>query len=61
MPAIKTVREDNYYFVAISGSLRKKLKVQPPFQAIEKWFEIKPELFSQNLMNIKIKFLSLEY
>jgi len=53
--------KDNYYFVAISASLRKKLKEQPPFQAIEKWFEIKPELFPQNPMNVKVKFLSLEY
>jgi len=35
--------KDIFYFVAISGSLRKELKVQTPFQAIEKWFEIKPQ------------------
>ena len=30
------------------GSLRKELKVKTPFDAIEKWFRIKPEIFSQN-------------
>jgi len=32
----------NYQFFAISGSLRKKLNMKTPFQAIEKWFDIKP-------------------
>src|SRR5680860_552231 len=29
------------------GSLRKELNVKTPFDAIEKWFEIKPEIFLQ--------------
>lgn len=28
------------------GSLRKELKVKTPFQVVEKWFELKPEIFS---------------
>jgi len=27
------------------GSLRKELKVKTPCQAIEKWYELKPEIF----------------
>ena len=27
------------------GSLRKELKVKTPYQAIEKWYELKPEIF----------------
>jgi transposase-like protein len=30
------------------GSLRKELNVKTPFDAIEKWYEIKPEIFNQN-------------
>lgn len=41
------------------GSLRKELKVKTPFDAIEKWFEIKPELFSQTPEEFKKKVLSL--
>ncbi len=29
------------------GGLRKELNVKTPFEAIEKWFEIKPEIFLQ--------------
>ncbi len=28
------------------GSLRKELKVKTPYQAIEKWYELKPEIFN---------------
>ena len=41
------------------GSLRKELKVKTPFDAIEKWFEIKPELFLQTPDEFKNKVLSL--
>jgi len=47
--------KDNHNFVAISGSLRKELKVKTPFQAIEKWFKIKPEIFSQKPDEFKNK------
>ena len=47
--------KDNYHFVAISGSLKKELKVQTPFQAIENWFENKPKLFSQKPDEFKNK------
>jgi len=45
------------HFMAISGCLRKELKVQTPFQAIEKWFEMNLETFSQKLINLNIKLL----
>jgi transposase-like protein len=41
------------------GSLRKELKVKTPFQAVEKWFELKPELFKINPTDFKNKILSL--
>lgn len=41
------------------GSLRKELKVKTPFNAIEKWFEIKPEIFKENPSNFKKKILNL--
>ena len=42
------------------GGLRKELKVKTPFNAIEKWFEIKPELFLQNPLKFKNKVLALK-
>lgn len=41
------------------GSLRRELKVKTPFQAIEKWYEIKPEIFKENPSDFKQKILSL--
>jgi transposase-like protein len=41
------------------GSLRKELNVKTPFQAVEKWFELKPELFLQNPTDFKNKILNL--
>ena len=34
-----------YNFNRRHGSLQKELKVRTPFEALESWFEIKPELF----------------
>lgn len=42
------------------GSLRKELNVKTPFNAIEKWFEIKPEIFLQKPDEFKNKVLSLK-
>lgn len=41
------------------GSLRKELNVKTPFQAVEKWFELKPELFKLNPTEFKTKILTL--
>jgi transposase InsO family protein len=30
------------------GGVRKELNVKTPFQAVEKWFMLKPEIFKQN-------------
>lgn len=44
------------------GSLRRELKVKTPFDAIEKWFKLDPEifkektdLFKQKILNLKIR------
>ena len=42
------------------GSLRKELNVKTPFDAVEKWFELKPELFIQNPSYFKNKILNLK-
>lgn len=42
------------------GSLRKELKVKTPFDAIEKWFRIKPEIFNQNPDQFYQKLLALQ-
>ncbi|MBK5246931.1 MAG: hypothetical protein JJE49_06685 [Peptostreptococcaceae bacterium] len=39
--------------------MRKELNVKTPFNAIEKWFEIKPEIFLQKPLEFKNKVLSL--
>lgn len=42
------------------GSLRKELNVKTPFDAIEIWYKIKPEIFKQNPCNFRNKILSLK-
>ena len=41
------------------GSLKNELHVKTPFQAIEIWFSLKPDLFKQNPCAFKYKILSL--
>ena len=38
------------------GSLRRVLKVKTPFQAVEKWYEPEPEIFTNHPMIFKIKY-----
>lgn len=38
----------NYNLHRRHGSLCKELSVPTPFNAVEKWFELKPEIFQQN-------------
>jgi transposase-like protein len=40
------------------GSLRKELKVKTPFNAIEKWNQLDPEIFTETPEVFKIKLLS---
>lgn len=42
------------------GSLRRELNVKTPFQAIEKWYELKPELFKISPNKFKNKILNLQ-
>lgn len=42
------------------GSVRKELNVKTPFQAIEKWYELKPELFKIPPNKFKNKILNLQ-
>ncbi len=42
------------------GSLRKELNVKTPFDATEKWYEIKPEIFKENPLQFKNKILNLQ-
>ncbi|MDO9155010.1 MAG: hypothetical protein Q7U47_15095, partial [Paludibacter sp.] len=41
------------------GSLRKELNVKTPFQAMEKWYDLKPEIFKITPIEFKNKVLSL--
>ena len=41
------------------GSLRKELDVKTPFQAIEKWYVLKPEIFKMKPDEFKNKILNL--
>jgi len=41
------------------GSLRKELNVKTPFQAIEKWFILSPEIFKITPNEFKNKILNL--
>ena len=42
------------------GSLRKELNVKTPFDAIQKWFTLKPELFKISPDEFKTKILTLK-
>jgi len=48
------------HFAAISESLRKELKGKTPLQASERWFDIKPEIFSQKRNEFKNKVFTLK-
>ncbi len=39
--------------------VRKELKVKTPMQAIEKWYELKPQLFNKNPTEFKNNLLLL--
>lgn len=41
------------------GSLRKELKVKTPFNAIEKWYQLDPEIFKETPEIFKLKLLNL--
>lgn len=41
------------------GSLRKELKVKTPFNAVEKWHQLDPEIFTETTEIFKIKLLNL--
>jgi hypothetical protein len=41
------------------GSLRRELKVKTPIQAIQKWFEMKPEIFIITPKEFENKILNL--
>lgn len=42
------------------GSLRKELNVKTPFDAVNKWFELKPEIFMQKPDIFKNKIINLQ-
>jgi len=43
------------------GSLKKELNVKTPFEAIQKWFVLKPEIFINNPLYFKNYLLNLQY
>lgn len=50
----------HYMLYRRHGSLRKELNVKTPFNAIEKWYQLKPELFNQNPLDFKTKLFTLQ-
>jgi len=42
------------------GSLRRELKVKTPYNAVEKWYELDPEIFKENPLKFKNKILNLK-
>lgn len=43
------------------GGLRKELNVKSPHQAVEKWFELKPQIFKENMLQFTNKIFYLYY
>lgn len=50
----------HYLLYRRHGGVRKELKVKTPFNAVEKWFEMKPEIFKENPLDFKNKILLLQ-
>lgn len=44
-----------YIFYRKHGTLKREMKVKTPFGAIEKWFELNPEIFKENPLQFKNK------
>ena len=42
------------------GSLRRELNVKTPYNAVEKWYELDPKIFKENLNEFKNKTLNLK-
>ncbi|MCF6332656.1 MAG: DDE-type integrase/transposase/recombinase [Draconibacterium sp.] len=42
------------------GGVRRELNVKTPFNAIEKWYELKPELFKEKPLKFKNKLLTMQ-
>jgi len=51
----------HYMLYRRHGGVRKELNVKTPFNAIEKWYQLKPELFYQNPLDFKTKLLTLKH
>lgn len=43
------------------GSLKRELGVRTPFEAVEKWYELKPEIFAESPLQFKKKVLNLKH
>jgi len=43
------------------GSLRRELKVKTPFNAVEKWYQLDPDIFKEKTEEFKIKILNLNH
>ena len=50
----------HYMFYKRHGGLRREPKVKTPYQAIEKWFALNPEIFKQNPLMFKNKIVNLK-
>jgi transposase InsO family protein len=50
----------NYNLYRRHGSLRRELKVKTPIQALNKWYEINPEIFIRNPNNTENYLLNLQ-
>jgi len=51
----------HYLLYKRHGGLRKELNVKTPYQAVGKWFELKPEIFNQTPCEFKNKILNLQH
>lgn len=49
-----------YNLYRLHGGLRRELNVKTPMEAIEKWYELKPEIFKENPTVFKNKILNLK-
>lgn len=65
--SIEEMKEDltnflvHYNLYRRHGSLRRELKVKTPFNAVEKWHELDPEIFKEKPIEFEKKIINLKY
>ena len=59
-PNPQKIYVSHYNLYRRHGSLRRELKVKTPFNAVEKWHKLDPEIFKEKPIEFEKKILNFE-